>query len=166
MLIKQSQCMKRHSLETLRKKNRKNLIGCEIGVQKGVNALDILENLDILRLYLIDPYLRDSDYHKIALESLGAYKNKIVWIHKRSQDITDEEIPPESLDFVYIDGDHLYEPVKKDIELYWPRVKPGGLFAGHDYPGEQGVYQAVNERFGKSGFSNKGRQPGDWWVYK
>lgn len=37
------------------------------------------------------------------------------------------------LDFVYLDADHAYESVKADIAAWWPLVKPGGIFAGHDY---------------------------------
>ncbi|MBS1112493.1 MAG: cephalosporin hydroxylase related enzyme [Nitrospirae bacterium] len=36
------------------------------------------------------------------------------------------------LDFAFIDGDHTYEGVKKDFELYGPLVRPGGLIAFHD----------------------------------
>jgi hypothetical protein len=56
----------------------------------------------------------------------------------------------ESLDFVFIDASHEYEDVKKDIEAWLPKVKPGGILAGHDYHGDEndwfpGVKQAVNE---------------------
>ena len=37
-----------------------------------------------------------------------------------------------SLDFLFIDGDHTYEGVKKDFEMYSPLVKKGGLVAFHD----------------------------------
>jgi predicted O-methyltransferase YrrM len=36
------------------------------------------------------------------------------------------------LDFLFIDGDHTYEGVKRDFELYSPLVRPGGLIAFHD----------------------------------
>jgi len=52
------------------------------------------------------------------------------------------------VDFVFIDGDHGYEAVKQDIELYEPKVKPGGWIGGHDYQNFDGVARAVNERFG------------------
>jgi predicted O-methyltransferase YrrM len=39
----------------------------------------------------------------------------------------------ESLDFVYIDGDHTYNAVTLDLEKWYPKVKKGGLFYGHDY---------------------------------
>lgn len=56
-----------------------------------------------------------------------------------------------SLDYVYIDADHHYEPVCRDIDAWLPKVKPGGIIAGHDfcpYTG-YGVIQAVTERFEK-----------------
>lgn len=58
----------------------------------------------------------------------------------------------ESLDFIYIDALHEYEAVKKDIELWYPKVKKGGFICGHDYtdtPSYFGVIPAVNEKFGK-----------------
>ena len=57
---------------------------------------------------------------------------------------------PESLDFVFIDGDHSYEGCALDIKLWWPKLKPGGLLSGHDYVDEKnyGVQRAVNEFVG------------------
>ena len=59
--------------------------------------------------------------------------------------------PDESLDFVFLDADHAYESVSRDIDAWRPKVKRGGLLAGHDYihwPSPPfGVVRAVNERF-------------------
>ena len=41
-----------------------NLIGAEIGVYRGNNAYNFLRDLDILHLYLIDPYIDHEDYHE------------------------------------------------------------------------------------------------------
>ena len=43
------------------------------------------------------------------------------------------QIPDNSLDFVYVDARHDYCGVKEDMELYWPKLKEGGILAGHDY---------------------------------
>ena len=44
-----------------------------------------------------------------------------------------------SVDLVYIDGDHQREGVQLDVDLWWPKIKPGGILAGHDFicPGER-----------------------------
>jgi predicted O-methyltransferase YrrM len=50
------------------------------------------------------------------------------------------------IDMVFLDGDHEYEAVKRDIALYRPFVRPGGILCGHDYWHDHaGVIQAVNE---------------------
>ena len=52
-----------------------------------------------------------------------------------------------SLDFVFIDAAHEYESVKEDIEAWYPKVKKGGIFSGHDYPSWTQVVRAVEEFF-------------------
>lgn len=47
-----------------------------------------------------------------------------------------------SLDFVFIDGAHNFTSVRDDIRAWLPKVKPGGVLAGHDYD-EPGVVDAV-----------------------
>jgi hypothetical protein len=52
---------------------------------------------------------------------------------------------PETPDMVFIDGDHNYENVHRDIEMWKERLAPGGLLCGHDYPDYHGVERAVQE---------------------
>jgi len=51
------------------------------------------------------------------------------------------------LDFVYIDGDHSYENVKLDLNLWYPKLKLYGVLGGDDYGhiSGRGVVKAVNE---------------------
>lgn len=53
-----------------------------------------------------------------------------------------------SLDFVFIDGDHSYRGVRQDILNFRPKVKPGGILAGHDYRDSADVKRAVDELLG------------------
>ena len=67
-------------------------------------------------------------------------------VHERFEDGT--------FNFVYIDGDHSYDGVKRDIELYLPKIKEGGIIGGHDYNKKEweGVVKAVNEYFTEPDF--------------
>jgi len=68
-----------------------------------------------------------------------------------------------SLDFVFIDAGHDYESVKKDINSWYPKVKNGGVIAGHDYHYDCGVYPAVNEFFKDK---DNIKQMGACWIYE
>lgn len=72
-----------------------------------------------------------------------------------------------SLDFVFIDADHDYEYVKKDIDAWFPKVKKGGILAGHDYHvGQNNVERAVKEWSKKYNitFQYKQQKYGSSWV--
>lgn len=52
----------------------------------------------------------------------------------------------DSVDFLFIDGSHEYEDVKNDLITWFPKVKKGGVMAGHDYTGDwKSVRKAVDE---------------------
>jgi len=106
----------------------------------------------------IDPYLNDYDpnditcYYMDLPEVFNTFKyvmdkhSNISHIRKLS-DEAHKEIEDCAFDFVYIDGLHTYEQVKKDIEYYLPKIKKGGFIGGHDYhPNWQGVMDAINEK--------------------
>jgi len=135
----------RKSIEQF-KKLGENLVGVEIGTHAGNNAISIFENVSILKLYLIDPY---EEYYengidmrsvfntditvvcKEAKELLKDYKDKIVWIKKESSDALADV--PDNVDFIYIDGNHQSDYVRQDIDNYYPKIKNGGVIAGHDF---------------------------------
>ncbi|MEM3578604.1 MAG: class I SAM-dependent methyltransferase [Candidatus Bathyarchaeia archaeon] len=151
---------------------KSELVGAEIGVASGDNAMNLLQMLPIKKLYLIDPYLpyveedRILDFtgaRKIAKKRLLKYP-QVKFIEetseKASKELTDE------LDFVYIDGNHSYEFVKKDIKLYSSFVKPGGVIGGHDfaYPGvTRAVMEFVTANDYKYGIDFFIKLP-DWWL--
>lgn len=164
----------RPSLKLL--KDFKNIVGCEIGTEYGINARDILEKYDIKTLYLVDPYClyisvsgnvageESEEVRKIAHNYLKDFEDKIVWVREFSWNAVN--LIPNNLDFVYIDGDHRKETVEKDIKLYYPKVRKSGLVAGHDYDSRApGVVSAVNEFFkGKEKLYSAGKW--DWWTIK
>lgn len=125
----------------------REIIACEVGVFKGEHALQILKNLNVKKLYLIDPYKEYNDYKdyrkdsnnyhnlkevkKAARKCLKKFDEKIVWVEKFSnkalRDIN------EKLDFVYIDGNHETPYINNDIQNFFPLIKYGGIISGHDY---------------------------------
>lgn len=62
-----------------------------------------------------------------------------------------DEFDDNSVDFIYIDGDHAKECVAQDIEKYLPKLKKGGVIAGHDYEKRwwPGVVESVDSKLGK-----------------
>jgi len=150
---------------------RRSIIGAEIGVLNGVNAENILKNLSVTKLYLIDPYKlyqefsrhNDKDMNEVevtAHKRLDRFAHRTVWIKKTSDEAV-EDIK-EKLDFIYIDGNHAYEFVKKDMENYYSLLKEGGILAGHDIA-YKGVMTAFTE-FAKDKISCV--LPPDWIIIK
>ena len=120
--------------------------GVEIGSFVGRYARHILDNWEGT-LYLVDPWRepeKGSDVEgstnnvvtpKVMLkatEVLKGVEDRAIMIRALSHQAVDL-FEDNSLDFIYIDGDHSYEGAKKDIQLWFPKVKKGGLMAGHDY---------------------------------
>lgn len=115
-------------------------VGAEIGVKEGEYSEIICRSG--LKLYGIDPYLKYDDYvEPETQESLNQAMEKaanrlksydFTQIRKTSMGALDE-FPDESLDFVYIDGNHSFKFVTEDIFEWSKKVKKGGIIAGHDY---------------------------------
>ena len=91
-------------------------------------------------------YAEGQENRKINAEKLQSkYPDRSRMIFKRT-DEAHKDIPDGHLDFVFIDADHTYEGVKKDIELWEPKVHQNGLIIGHDL-NWGGVARAVGECF-------------------
>jgi cephalosporin hydroxylase len=65
-----------------------------------------------------------------------------------------------SLDFVFIDADHTCEAVRADIAAWRPKVKAGGILAGHDWNTYGSVQEAVTAMLGRD-FSVEG----NCWIH-
>jgi len=69
-------------------------------------------------------------------------------------DLVKDKIRDDSIDLCFVDGDHRYGSIKRDIVNYWPKIKVGGILLGHDYASRvhKGVMKAVHEIFGRKDF--------------
>jgi len=68
----------------------------------------------------------------------------------KKSEIAAKDFEAESVDFVFIDAEHTYSAVIKDIESWYPKLKIGGVMCGHDYGKDCfGVTAAVHSFFKK-----------------
>lgn len=154
--------------------NRRGLLGdaVEIGVKAGRYSELLLSGWGGRRLVSVDPWLAaDPDayvdranvaqdqherYYEQTKRRLARHGGRSeIWRLTSAQ--AARRVEPASLDFVYIDARHDYASVLEDLEAWFPRVRPGGIIAGHDYAdgvfasGVFGVKRAVDEFFGRRG---------------
>lgn len=142
--------------------------GAEIGVADGRYSLTLCQANPNLELLCVDPWMvyrgnprgGPSAQHAFNLElakrRLTPYRATLV--KGFSMDVV-QNVPLESLDFAYIDGNHCYEHVLNDLTEWSKRVRCGGIVAGHDFYEFQwaGVIEAVNEYTVAQGIT-------DWWL--
>jgi hypothetical protein len=122
-------------------------IGVEIGVAYGGHSESILKNTNIEKLYGIDPYFNYEGYegdgqckeqdvmddiYDFVKKRLSFYDERYELIRELSN-VAVDKFSDNSLDFVYIDGNHFEEYFKQDVNDWWPKIKEGGALCGHDY---------------------------------
>jgi hypothetical protein len=103
----------------------------------------------LLDRHITDEITNDQDLYNTFIKNIEPIKDYINII-KESSATASRHFQDNSLDFVMIDADHSYEAVKKDMEVWWPKVKPGGMMVGDDmrkhYPGvKQACWEFVNK---------------------
>ena len=134
----------------------------EIGVHRGDFSRRILEIVKPKELHLIDPWqflreeaykdsnyggkrgvnqsLMDRRYQSVVKRFRPEIARHQIKIHRACSDQACDLFEDDYFDWIYIDGNHLYEFARKDLDLYYPKVKQGGFIAGDDY-GEGGWWQ-------------------------
>lgn len=125
----------------------KNGVVCEVGTRQGHFARKIVDVTQPTKLHLID---RDWSRFERASFANDLKSGRIV-----THDIDSSEgllsFDDGTFDWIYIDADHSYTSVKKDIEAAAPKLKKGGYIIFNDYigwtrqGGRYGVIRAVNE---------------------
>jgi predicted O-methyltransferase YrrM len=135
----------------------------EIGSFRGTSAVfmavQILNKNKNIKLNCIDPW-EDTDEAKLTqperveeVNKNGLYFDFIKNIEKvkdyinpirSSSFVASNNFKNESVDFVFVDGDHSYQAVLMDLKLWWPKLKNGGIMAGHDFWASQ-IRKAVED---------------------
>jgi predicted O-methyltransferase YrrM len=165
-------------------------IGAEIGVFDGYFSEHLCKTIPNLKLYSVDAWqvyagYRDHRFENSMRNAEGRARNRLakydVEIIKEFSMDAVKHFADESLDFVYIDGNHEYKFVKEDIEAWAQKVRPGGIVAGDDYymtrKANMGVIKAANEYAAAHGYDLEttlwdldnevvdNQQPA-WWFIK
>ena len=147
----------------------------EIGVDLGDFSERILAINRPRELHLIDPWSKEGgeyrqqmpagapaapDTSPRQLEATSRYgfvrerfasdiAGRAVILHRAASADAAATFADGQFDWIYIDGNHSYEFVKQDLELYWPKLKAGGYIVCDDYHHagfwEDGVTRAVDE---------------------
>jgi hypothetical protein len=118
--------------------------GAEIGVKEGQTTFHLLGNNPALRMVAVDawkPQPQSGEFgymdwpheeHEAAFRArAGAFEGRCQIMKMQSVEAA-SHIRGGSLDFVFLDGDHSTSALVMDIKAWLPKVKAGGLLAGHD----------------------------------
>lgn len=136
---------------------------CEVGVLRARYSMSLLNRMP-KELHLVDPYkyfgeTTKEDYNSTSKSSQAEWDetfryvvNKFIGtpsvslIRMESREAS-RLYKDETFDLVYIDANHAYEAVKEDVRLWMPKVKKGGILAGHDIE-MKSVFNALKDTFG------------------
>jgi hypothetical protein len=150
----------------------KQLSMIEIGSYAGESTELFAKNFK--EVISIDPFINDYDLNDVTCtfmkledvyykfnERISKYDN-IKHIRKTSDDAIND-LNEYICQFVYIDGLHTYEQVKKDIFNYKKLINPNGFIGGHDYhPNWSGIIKGIDEIFGNPDLTFKDTS----WIKK
>jgi hypothetical protein len=162
------QCPTKRELINLVNMIYPNGIGIEIGVLRGDYSKIILDRWSNGTLYMVDTWRhipeyidlngRDDEYHYQCMvqtaKSVKEHEHRAHMIRMNSVECA-RLFPDEYFDFIYIDADHSYDAVKNDLNVWWPKIKRGGIFSGDDYIPEDGDIWLINDNDGTSEYAGK-----------
>jgi glycosyltransferase involved in cell wall biosynthesis len=162
--------------EVLRRRNLE--MGAELGVAFGGSSEAVLRDTQVEKLYSIDMFQHDPGYDDplnytaeqfdmlfaFVQERLAPFGSRCILVRKESAAASTSV--PDQLDFVFLDANHSLEAVARDLRLWAPKVREGGIIGGHDYdhPSFPGVKEAVDSFFGRFGWMIVEEGEGVWWT--
>jgi hypothetical protein len=119
--------------------------GVEIGVRRG-DFSEIMMKSWPGTMHLVDPWAWTEEYVEVeahpyewrndedlehVVHMVERYPGRGV-IHKMTS-LDASKVIADGLDFVYLDGNHALNHVWQDLRLWWAKIRPGGILAGHDF---------------------------------
>lgn len=154
--------------------------GAEIGVAFGGHTEAILKNTEVRKLYSVDMFRHDPDYvdplnfpQERFDELFEFVRSRIAKFGARCEVVRLESgaaaaVVPDGLDFVYLDANHSFEGVSRDLGLWAAKVHDGGIVGGHDYghPDFPGVRAAVDRFCRRFAWAIHEEGEGVWWTAK
>tara|TARA_Y100000004_G_scaffold968_1_gene1297 strand:- start:460 stop:1035 length:576 start_codon:yes stop_codon:yes gene_type:complete len=156
----------------------------EVGVWKGRSICFLGQLLKIKqkkpRVFAIDSFKgsTDEEKHIKEVEQLGGSLLPLFKENLKKLSLEDLIEPIEadsaeaanlfedgSVSILFIDANHSYEGVLKDLEAWYPKISKGGLISGHDIQGE-GVTKALTEFAGVTGKNKQVHllEPSCWGI--
>lgn len=161
-------------------------VGVEVGVFAGELSRLLLERPDLM-LNMVDSWVehsKDSEYaktdfhgglntdqqeayYKMACNAVEFAGDRAV-IHRMDSAEAAKKFENGSLDFIFLDADHTPEGIEKDLLAWLPKLKPEGVFSGHDYdhPNPKwGVKNAVDKMCQAHGFTLELGRNFTWFVH-
>lgn len=156
----------------------------EVGVACGGFAAQVLEHwkgsvyhmVDVWETQPREVYRENTEgisYQGYYIECLAlAQRYPNVKMHKGYSVQMAKEFKDESLDCAYIDANHAYEAVLDDMDAWWPKVRHGGVFGGHDYGNDIGwphfcqVKSAVDRWVTEHKLTFTYSRCNSWWIVK
>lgn len=156
----------------------------EIGVMHGGFAETVLKEWHGQTYYMVDLWARqDAQVYRERTEDINydakyedckriAARFPIVKMIRAPSVEAAKQVPDGSLDWVFIDANHAYGPVLADMDAWFPKLRSGGLFSGHDYghdtrwPHWCEVKPAVDRWMQEHNIPFRVTECSSWWALK
>jgi len=130
-------CISLATREDLLLKLKPNAVVAEIGVFKADFSQKIMQATKPQKMFLIDVWgsdrYNDSHFEKVTKIFANEIESGQVEIIRKLSFDGIQDLEDSSLDWVYLDTDHMLETTRKELALLESKIKPGGIIAGHDY---------------------------------
>ncbi len=163
----------------------------EVGFGRGYMARELLKH-PTLHLHMVDNWLSEDQQPQAYIDTGDFFAGRDEWqvglhyqravdmaarsagrvtIHRKDSADAARDFQDGELDLVFLDADHSYKGIKRDIAAWLPKVKRGGWLGGHDYYNDSdpkfdftGVDRAVDELARNFGIKIEEDYNFTWWV--